>query len=89
MDNGWTRKFCYECSPHEDENMTHAQAVTIKRRAIKKMLIERAGGRCVRCGYNKSQRALEFHHQDPNEKDFTRLIFSRFAKFNTKLWKES
>lgn len=70
IDNGWTRKFCYECSPHEDENMTHSQAVTIKRRAIKKMLIERAGGKCVRCGYNKSQRALEFHHQDPNEKDF-------------------
>ena len=70
IDKGWTRKFCYECSPHEDENMTHAQAVTIKRRAIKKMLIERAGGKCVKCGYSKSQRALEFHHQDPNEKDF-------------------
>ena len=70
MDNGWTRKFCYECSPHEDENMTHAQAVTIKRRAIKKMLIERAGGKCAICGYDKCVRALEFHHLDPNKKDF-------------------
>ena len=39
MDNGWTRKYCYDCSPHEDENCSHSQAVTIKRRAIKNMLI--------------------------------------------------
>ena len=70
MDNGWTRKYCYECAPHEDENMSHAQAVTIKRRAIKKALIDYKGGKCCRCGYNKSIRALEFHHLDPNEKDF-------------------
>lgn len=70
MDLGWTRKYCYECSPHEDENCSHAQAVTIKRRAIKKALIERHGGKCEKCGYNKCMRALEFHHLDPNEKDF-------------------
>lgn len=70
MDGGWTRKYCYECSPHEDENMTHAQAVTIKRRAIKKMLIEYKGGKCSRCGYDKCMRALEFHHLNPQEKDF-------------------
>ena len=70
LDRGWTRKFCYECSPHEDENMTHSQAVTIKRQAIKKMLIAYAGGKCQKCGYDKCSRALEFHHLDPNEKDF-------------------
>lgn len=70
MDNGWTCKYCYECSPHEDENMSHAQAITIKRRAIKKMLIEYKGGKCEHCGYDKCMRALEFHHLNPNEKDF-------------------
>lgn len=70
MDNGWTRKYCYICSPHEDENCSHAQAVTIKRRALKKMLIEYKGGKCAHCGYNKCMRALEFHHLDPTEKDF-------------------
>lgn len=70
MDLGWTRKYCYECSPHEDENCSHAQAVTIKRRAIKKALIERHSGKCEKCGYNKCMRALEFHHLNPNEKDF-------------------
>ena len=70
IDNGWTRKYCYNCSPHIDENMTNAQAVTIKRRAIKKMLIDYKGGKCEKCGYDKCMRALEFHHLNPNEKDF-------------------
>ena len=70
MVNGGTRKYCYNCAPHEDENLSHADAVTIKRRAIKKVLIEYKGGKCCRCGYNKSMRALEFHHTDPNIKDF-------------------
>ena len=25
---------------------------------------------CSICGYNKCNRSLEFHHRDPNEKDF-------------------
>ena len=70
IDHGWSRKYCYECSPHEDENCSHAQAVTIKRCAIKKMLVEEAGGKCQKCGYNKSIWALSFHHNDPAEKDF-------------------
>ena len=44
MNYGWTRKYCYECAPHEDENCSHSQAVTVKRRAIKNMLIQYAGG---------------------------------------------
>jgi len=38
--------------------MTHAQAVTIKRRAIKQALVNLKGGKCSICGYNKSLRAL-------------------------------
>ena len=70
IDKGYTRKYCYECSPHEDENCSHTQAVTIKRRAIKKALVEYKGGKCEICGYNTSMRALEFHHIDPSQKDF-------------------
>ena len=70
MDKGWTRKYCYNCAPHKDDNCSHAQAVTIKRRAIKNMLIAYKGGKCERCGYNKTSRALEFHYLNPEEKDF-------------------
>lgn len=40
------------------------------------------GGKCVLCGYNKSKRALHFHHLDPNEKDF-----GISAEGTTKTWK--
>jgi 5-methylcytosine-specific restriction endonuclease McrA len=29
------------------------------------------GGKCMRCGYDKCLKALEFHHLDPSQKDFT------------------
>jgi hypothetical protein len=29
------------------------------------------GGRCILCGFDKFQEALEFHHVNPEEKDFT------------------
>lgn len=69
---GWTRKYCYECSPYVDrkDKKNHAKNMNIKRRAIKEMLIKEAGGKCVRCGYNKSIWALSFHHTDPTQKDF-------------------
>jgi hypothetical protein len=84
MLNGWTRKYCYDCAPHENENCSHADAITIKRRALKKMLIEYKGGKCERCGYNKCIRALEFHHLNPSEKDFG---LSRCLTKNVKLLK--
>ena len=36
----------------------------------KKRLVELLGGRCARCGYDKSVYALDFHHIDPATKLF-------------------
>ena len=33
-------------------------------------LIKYKGGKCERCGYNKSIKALQFHHRKPREKKF-------------------
>ncbi len=44
--------------------------VNIRRFEIKDRAIAFKGGSCQRCGYNKCTRALAFHHEDPNEKDF-------------------
>jgi hypothetical protein len=38
---------------------------------IKLKLIEYKGGKCVICGYNKCETALEFHHLNPKSKDFS------------------
>lgn len=40
------------------------------RRNLKIKAVEYKGGKCVRCGYCKSLRALQFHHRDPEQKDF-------------------
>ena len=45
-------------------------AVNKRRIVLKEKAIEYKGGECQECGYKKSKRALEFHHLDPNEKDF-------------------
>jgi len=48
-----------------------AEAVVRRRRKIKRMLVEEAGGRCRICGYNRCVSALEFHHLVPAEKSFS------------------
>ncbi len=41
-----------------------------RRRGIKRKLIKEAGGKCIKCGYDKCAGVLEFHHLDPKTKSF-------------------
>ena len=45
-------------------------AVQKRRWRTKEMAVEYKGGKCQVCGYNKCIGALEFHHLNPEEKDF-------------------
>src|SRR3954447_15319881 len=45
-------------------------AVQQRRRAVKRVLVEEAGGACVLCGYARSLAGLHFHHLDPRQKSF-------------------
>lgn len=56
-----TRLRCKRCN---------VEAVTKRRRTVKRMAVEYKGGKCIRCGYSKCITALQFHHRDPAEKDF-------------------
>ena len=47
-----------------------AEHVTARRRRVKQILIEEAGGCCVLCGYDRYPGALQFHHVDPGQKAF-------------------
>jgi hypothetical protein len=40
-------------------------------RKLKALAVEYAGGCCKGCGYDKYQGALDFHHRDPAQKDFS------------------
>lgn len=48
----------------------NAEAVAERRRRVKATLVNEAGGRCRRCGFDESCAALEFHHLDPSAKSF-------------------
>ena len=42
----------------------------IRRFRAKAAAIKLLGGKCTKCGWHGNQAALQFHHKDPNEKDF-------------------
>jgi predicted HNH restriction endonuclease len=46
------------------------KAVNKRRRKIRELAIDHKGSQCSICGYRKCSAALEFHHQDPQKKDF-------------------
>lgn len=52
---------CRKCS---------SDSVIKRRQELKKMSVNYKGGKCLLCGYNKCMSAMEFHHINPNEKDF-------------------
>lgn len=65
----------------EEKKRNSVNAVKKRRRKVKEMAVEYKGGSCEICGYDKYYGALEFHHKDPNEKDF-----SISSKGYTKSW---
>ncbi len=46
------------------------KAVTARRKRLKAMAIEYKGGKCIFCGYNKCNDALDFHHINSKDKEF-------------------
>lgn len=56
-------KFC-------SKNCKNKYYVDQRRKELKKLAVEYKGGSCEKCSYNKCIAAMDFHHKDPNEKDF-------------------
>jgi DNA-binding CsgD family transcriptional regulator len=61
----------YTVKNKEEKNKQKSKNVINWKKEKKKLLIEYKGGKCIYCGYNKCIAALEFHHKDPKEKDFS------------------
>ena len=41
-----------------------------RRKLLKHKAVIYKGGKCQKCGYDKCEEALDFHHLDASEKDF-------------------
>ena len=66
-------RICTEClRPHKAKSRKKCNTCSVKnsRGKIKILAVAHMGGKCQRCGYSKSLRALQFHHLNPKEKDF-------------------
>ena len=62
--------YCKKCTTNQ----------TLKRtQKLKKLMVEYKGNSCSICGYNKYLGALEFHHLDPKNKDFTPSKLKRYT----------
>lgn len=74
---------CYKRKDRNSNYYSYCKKCNNKRqskglRRLKQDAIQYKGGKCLKCGYNKCISALEFHHRNPEEKDFT---ISRVNKF--------
>lgn len=67
----------------EDRKRKNVVAVNNRRVKLKLLAVEYKGNKCETCGYSKCVDALDFHHLDPNEKDF-----GIAAKGYTRSWKK-
>lgn len=50
---------------------------TQKRRDNKQKGVDYLGGKCIKCGYNKCNAALDFHHVDSSDKEFNPAHLTR------------
>lgn len=67
ISNNAMRVYCYNCVP---KGLTSKERIKLTLRLLKHKLILYKGGKCERCGYNKCDGALQFHHKTPSEKEF-------------------
>ena len=63
-DNAFNRRYCYDCVPSTPKSGAQ------NRQIIKQWALEYKDSKCKKCSYNKCSEALEFHHKNPEEKDF-------------------
>lgn len=64
----------------EDRSKANYARVKARRQRLKELAIEYKGGKCEVCGYSRSIWALEFHHKESSQKDFS------VSKYQTLAW---
>ncbi len=56
---------------HDSKCMScRARVARERRNAMKQRCVDYLGGACVDCGYNRCLAAMDFHHVEPEHKDF-------------------
>jgi transposase len=61
-------EFCLDGRGYYRCRQCRSAAVARRRRKVKAILVKEAGSVCCICGYQRSMRALHFHHVEPSQK---------------------
>lgn len=70
------RSVCIDCWRKKEQTYRKANWDKIKQKKVeraqsaKRKCVEYLGGQCCKCGYNKSMRALTFHHKIRSDKSY-------------------
>lgn len=62
-----------------------SESRTKARKKKKKKAIDYLGGKCSKCGYNKCDAALEFHHIEGKDREPAKLIAGSWKKLQPEL----
>lgn len=68
--HGWTDFVLTKSRGTHRCRLCRVEHVSNRRRRVKELLINEAGGACQVCGYARYVGALQFHHLDPGQKVF-------------------
>jgi hypothetical protein len=73
ISRGKTIKYCLNCKQSSSISglNQNGKCRTCALKDIKVYALNYLGNKCCVCGYNKCKSALEFHHRNPKEKEFS------------------
>ncbi len=72
-----------------ESKQTKKNSKSNRAKRIKSELVDLHGGECIRCGYKKCIKALQFHHRNPAEKEFELDIRSICSRAETVILAEA
>lgn len=64
------KKNCLICNKECEKNLCGTCNTNLRRYRVKKLAVEYLGSSCERCGWKGDLSGFDFHHKDPNKKDF-------------------
>jgi len=70
------KKYMSHCKTCYQKNYTDIS------RKNKQKAVDYLGGKCSKCGYNKCNAALDFHHKNSSEKEYGLSNLMKFTNFN-------
>ena len=81
-----TKTYIYTRQGYHNSKLCSPCHITLYRQYLKVKAVEYKGGKCQLCGYSKCIAALEFHHRDPNQKEFSlSKVIRSFEKMKKEL----